>query len=256
MAKKIVAILQARTDSSRLPGKVLMPILDKPMIIHQLERVARSTKITHLVVATSTDSSDDCLAFTVESSGFDLYRGSKANVLQRFYDAAKSLNLEDEDLIVRLTGDCPLHDAAIIDELILEFEKLDTDYFANCIVPVYPDGFDAEIFTFRALSKCYTHASLPSDLEHVTPFMRKDPSFKISNLAKTTPLSHLRLTVDEPEDAELIQIIYHHFGNNTFSYEEIISFLTDNPHYCALNAHHLRNEGYIKSLQEDKRNAT
>lgn len=254
MARKIVAILQARTDSSRLPGKVLMPILDKPMIIHQLERVARSEKITDLILATSKESSDDRLAFIVESYRFNVFRGSKANVLQRFYDAAKTLDMADNDLIIRLTGDCPLHDPKIIDELILEFEKRDADYLANCVIPVYPDGFDAEIFTFKALIHCYHSASLASEREHVTPYMRKDPSLKIAHLKKHSSLSHLRLTVDEPEDAELIKIIYEHFGNNFFSYDEIIAFLADHPNISELNAHHIRNEGYLKSLREDKRN--
>lgn len=231
-----------------------MPILDKPMIIHQLERVARSEKITNLILATSEESSDDQLASIVSSYRFNVFRGSKSNVLQRFYDAVKILDIAENDLIVRLTGDCPLHDPKIIDELILEFEKQNVDYLANCVIPIYPDGFDAEIFTFKALTQCYLFASLPSELEHVTPYMRKDPSFKVSHLAKASSMSHLRLTVDEPEDAELIKIIYEHFGNNFFSYNEIIAFLADHPNIGKLNAHHIRNEGYLKSLKEDKRN--
>lgn len=255
MSKKIVAILQARTDSSRLPGKVLMPILGKPMIIHQLERVSRSEKMTHLILATSVDSSDDVLASIAASSHFEVFRGSKTDVLQRFYDTAKILELEDDDWILRLTGDCPLHDPNIIDELIVEFEKQNVDYMANCVVPVYPDGFDAEIFTFKALKECNSQASLPSEREHVTPWIRENSSLRIANLEKEdSSKSQLRLTVDEPEDAELIKIIYNHFGNNTFSYEEILDFLADNPHYSELNAFHTRNEGYLKSLQEDKRN--
>jgi spore coat polysaccharide biosynthesis protein SpsF (cytidylyltransferase family) len=255
MSKKIVAILQARTDSSRLPGKVLMPILGKPMIIHQLERVARSEKITHLILATSVDRSDDELASVVTSYCFDLFRGSKADVLQRFYDTAKTLELEDDDWILRLTGDCPLHDPKIIDELIVEFEKQYVDYMANCIVPVYPDGFDAEIFTFKALRQCNSLATLPSQREHVTPWIRENGSLNVAHLEKEgSGMSHLRLTVDEPEDAELIKIIYNHFGNNTFTYQEILDFLADNPYYSELNASHTRNEGYLKSLQEDKRN--
>jgi spore coat polysaccharide biosynthesis protein SpsF (cytidylyltransferase family) len=256
MSKKIVAILQARTDSSRLPGKVLMPILDKPMIIHQLERVARSEKITHLILATSVDRSDDELASIVTSYHFDLFRGSKTDVLGRFYDAAKMLNLKDDDWIIRLTGDCPLQEAKIIDELIVEFEKQNVDYMANCIIPVYPDGFDAEIFTFKALKECDLQATFPSEREHVTPWIRENGSFKIANLEKEdASVSQLRLTVDEPEDAELVKIIYNHFGNNTFSYEEILRFLAENPHYCELNASYMRNEGYLKSLQEDKRSS-
>ncbi len=133
--RKVVAFLQARSDSSRLPGKVLKPILEKPMILHQLERIRHSRHITDLTLLTTVDHSDDTLAEIVQKSGFDIFRGSVDDVLDRFYQAAMQQSLQENDIIVRLTGDCPLHDASIIDEAIESFLQYEADYLANCVNP-------------------------------------------------------------------------------------------------------------------------
>ena len=251
MKKKIVAFLQARTDSSRLPKKVLKPLLGKPMILNQLERVTQSKLIDELILLTSFESSDNELADMVESYGYKVYRGSTDNVLERFYNCAKALNLKDEDIIVRITGDCPVMDSKIIDELIDAFLKSDCGYMANCVEPVYPDGLDVEVFNVKALRKAFKNATKLSQKEHVTPYIRDSGLFKVLNLEKTSIHNDWRLTVDEPEDFMVIEKIYNHFNSNRFTFDEMVSFLENNLDILEINCKIGRNEGYLKSLEED-----
>ena len=247
----IVAFLQARTDSTRLPNKVLKPILDKPMIIHQLERTARSSKIDKLILLTSDEPNDDKLANVVKEHGFNLFRGSKDNVLERFYLCAKSLKLNNNDIIVRLTGDCPLHDSKIIDELIEAYQNSRVDYMANCIEPLYPDGLDVEVFSFRALQEAYHKASKSSQKEHATPYIRESSDFISKDLEGDKVYPQWRLTVDEPSDFEVVKKIYQYFNHNKFSFKEMVAFLEQHPEIIAINSTINRNEGYLKSLKED-----
>ncbi len=252
MKRKIYAFLQARTDSTRLPGKVLKNILGKPMIIHELERVSRSKMIDDLILLTSIEKSDDTLSNIVSDSEFKIYRGSKNDVLDRFYNCGVSLKLNDRDVIVRLTGDCPLHDPALIDILVESFLEKKSDYMANCLNPIYPDGLDAEVFTFEALKNAHEHASKPSEREHVTPFIKNSGLFNIQQLEAPPVHPGWRLTVDEPADFLVINKIYEHFKCNTFTFQEMISFLESNPEILTINKSIPRNEGYAKSLQKDK----
>ena len=251
--QKTIAIVQARTDSSRLPGKVLLPVLQQPMLMHQLQRISRSKRLDKVIVATSDQESDDALAKVVLDNGYECFRGSEDDVLARFYELCSSLDLQEDDMIVRLTGDCPLLDSLVIDELVDFFTKQNVDYAANCIVPVYPDGFDAEIFTFRSLQEAFLKADRPSDREHVTPYIYTSGLFKTANIEKEDRMDHLRLTVDEKEDFQLIRRLYEHFGHNRFTYEEIIRYLSKHQELTQLNAHIKRNEGYQKSLLKDKK---
>ena len=254
MKRKVIAFLQARTDSRRLPKKVLKIILDKPMIIHQLIRTKKSKLIDELVLLTSNEKSDDELANLVINSGFKAFRGDKSNVLKRFYESAESMGLSDDDIIVRLTGDCPLHDATIIDESIQAFINTSCDYLANCVVPVYPDGLDVEVFNCKALNIAYNNATKKSQLEHVTPYIRESGKFLVKNLEKVEFFAHLRLTVDEESDFFLIKEIYEHFQKTDFSLSDVISLLKNNQMLLNLNIKIARNEGYIKSLKEDNDN--
>jgi spore coat polysaccharide biosynthesis protein SpsF (cytidylyltransferase family) len=244
----IYGLLQARTDSTRLPKKVLKEVLNKPLIIHQLERTSKSKLIDKLILVTSDEVSDNELAEKVKSSNFNIFRGSKDNVLKRFFDAIPEA--KDDDIVVRLTGDCPLHDAKIIDETIQNLK--DFDYISNSVEPIYPDGFDVEVFRFSALKDAFQNAKLKSELEHVTPYIRDSNKFKIANLEKKPVYSNWRLTVDEPEDFEVIKNIFENFGHNNFSFDEIIKYLEKNLHILEKNSHINRNEGYQKSLKEDE----
>lgn len=252
MKNKVYALLQARSDSSRLPEKVLKTIIEKPMIIHQLERTSRAKLIDKLILVTSDQTSDDQLAQLIQDNNYTLFRGDKENVLKRFYDALSPYNLKDTDIVVRLTGDCPLHDFSIIDEAIKEFKNKKCDYLANCIEPIYPDGFDVEVFNYKALKKAYKNATKPSQLEHVTPYIREDKALKIKNLEKKPIHNNWRLTVDENEDFKLINNIYNHFNSNKFTFQELISFLENSCYLLKINSHINRNEGYIKSLEKEK----
>jgi spore coat polysaccharide biosynthesis protein SpsF (cytidylyltransferase family) len=251
MKYKIIALLQARTDSKRLPKKVLKKILGKPMILHQLERASRSLLIDKMILLTSKEESDNELANIVTQNNFFIYRGSKDNVLKRFYNSLLPMNLNDNDIIVRLTGDCPLHDAKIIDELIEGFINNNCDYMANCLNPIYPDGMDVEVFNYKSLKMAYENAVLKSDLEHVTPYIRNNKNLNTCNLIKKPIHSDWRLTVDEGSDFELIENIFNHFNTTFFSFIDIVEFLEKNPHFLNINNNITRNEGYAKSLLED-----
>lgn len=248
----ILALLQARTTSTRLPGKVLLPLLGRPMFLRQVERVKRSSMINKLVIATSADQSDDHLARLCEDEGIVFFRGSLDDVLDRFYRAAE---LEQPEHVVRLTGDCPLMDPALIDRIIAYHLDQGFDYTSNTIVPTFPDGLDIEVFRFPCLEEAWREAELPSEREHVTLFMINRPErFKLGVYFNERDLSHLRWTVDERLDYELIKLIfenlYHH--NPEFTAEDVLGFLQANPDLATMNSAYQRNEGLQKSLQEDE----
>jgi len=251
MAKQIIALLQARSASTRLPAKVLKKLLGVPMIIQELQRISKSKYINKLIIATSDKPSDDELSQIIADYGFHIYRGSKNNVLKRFIDSLKELDLKDTDIVVRLTGDCPVHDSDIIDETISAFLNTDCDYLTNSVKPIYPDGLDVEVFTYVSLKTANELAKKPSQLEHATPFIRDSGLFKTVNIRKKEIHPQWRLTVDEPEDFLVIEKIYNHFGNNNFNFTEMISYLEKNPDIININSHISRNKGYLKSLEED-----
>ena len=252
MKQKVIALLQARTDSSRLPNKVLKTILDKPMIIHQLNRTLKSTLINKLILVTSDEKNDDNLVNIVKKNNFNVFRGSKNNVLKRFYDSVVEFELNDYDIIVRLTGDCPLHDSSIIDESIKVFIDNNYDYLSNSVEPIYPDGYDVEVFNFKSLKLAYENAKLNSELEHVTPYIRNNKELIIKDLNKKEVYNTWRLTVDEENDFKLITKIYEHFNSTYFSFEDTIKFLEKNQELLKINNKITRNEGYLKSIKEDK----
>jgi len=245
----ILAILQARLSSSRLPGKVLKPILGKPMLLHQIERVQHSKKIDKLVVATSQDSSDNLIERMCLDNDIEVFRGSLNNVLDRFYQCAKKYNPQ---YVVRLTGDCPLADWEVIDKVIDTCLKGGFDYVATDLS--LPDGLDAEIMTYKALTEAHKFASLPSELEHVTQYINKRPEkFKSGVLRFKEDLSDMRLTVDEPEDFILVEEIYQQMYNvcPNFLIDDVLRLLKNNTSLGKINAHFIRNEGLQKSLKED-----
>ena len=247
----IVAILQARMSSTRLPGKVLKPILGKPMLARQLERVRKAKRPDRLIVATSIDTSDDPIVALCEEEGVTCHRGKLDDVLDRFYQAAMPLQ---PDHVVRLTGDCPLADPAIIDKVCDFHIDGGFDYSSNAIQPSFPDGLDVEICRFEILRQAWTEAVLPSHREHVMPFIHKNPQrFRIGHYKNDADLSHLRWTVDEPEDFELVTNIYQSLypTNSTFDTAAILRLLEQKPEWKTANLKHQRNEGGRKSLLAD-----
>lgn len=164
-----VAIIQARMSSSRFPGKVLEPLLGLPMIVFMARRVQQARLVDEVLVATSTDPSDDALAQALQSYGMGCFRGSLNDVLSRFHDAAVHTRA---DQVVRLTGDCPLMDADLVDRALALLTSSGADYVSNVAPPSYPDGLDVEAFTMAALHDAWRNAQLPSEREHVTLYLR------------------------------------------------------------------------------------
>ena len=248
---KMLAILQARTSSTRLPGKVLKPLLGKPMLARQIERLRRVRLVDELLVATSIDPSDDVLVALCETEGLDCYRGSLDDVLDRFYRAAKSRSAAN---VVRLTGDCPLTDPRVVDRTIEFYLEGQFDYASNALEPTFPDGLDVEVFRFSCLEAAWREAASPAFREHVTLFIyRHAERFRIGCYRNSTNLAHLRWTVDEPRDYEFVKRVYEALypENPRFTMEDVLRFLAQHPDALALNRGMERNEGLARSLLRD-----
>lgn len=252
----ILIIVQARLSSSRLPGKVLKKILGKPMLEHQLQRLSHVSTPHRLIVATSENREDEAIATLCEQLNIDCYRGDLDDVLARYYQAAMSVNDHNNvKHIVRITGDCPLIDAEIIDKVISLYLHKEVDYCSNCAPATLPDGLDVEIFKLSALKLAHEKAIKPSEREHVTLFIRNNPNmFTCENFTYKKDLSHLRWTVDEPEDFDFVtqvyQNLYQHKAN--FMLKEVLSLLESKPSLKKINSQFIRNEGLILSQNKDK----
>ncbi len=245
----VLAILQARTSSSRLPGKVLKPILGRPMLLHQLDRVRRARSLDGIVVATSIDPTDDPIEALCREGGFECFRGSLTDVLDRFYQVAL---LHRPDAIVRLTGDCPLADPELIDRVV--------DFFATGRFDIagtaetYPDGLDVEVIRFDVLGELWTQATRPSDREHVTLFAHRQPErFRIGRYQSAADLSAMRWTVDEPQDFEFVRRVYEALypHNPAFTTADILALVSARPELLEINRGIVRNEGLQRSLAAD-----
>lgn len=221
------------------------------MLELHIERLARSKAINKLVVATSDRDDDTPIFYLCRKIGVACFRGSLSDVLDRYYRAAE---LYGAETIVRLTGDCPLSDPAVIDAGIEFFLKNDFDYVGNCIERTFPVGLDFEVFRFDCLEIAWREAVLPSEREHVTPFIRNHPErFTIGHYRNPVDLSHHRWTVDEPEDFEFAKAVYEalYRGNPRFTTGDILKLLKKKPQLTRLNYHIAHGEGYRKSLRED-----
>jgi len=238
-----VAIVQARLGSTRLPGKVLKKVVDKPMIEILLMRLSQSKELDSIVVATSDQPCDDDLYNFVESLGFKCTRGSNTDVLGRYLEAAKIINAET---IIRITGDCPIIDSALVDKFIRIYQQSNIDYLSNLNPYSFPDGLDIEVMSFNSLNKANTEATSDYDREHVTPFIRNSGLFKIKNISHTEDLSHVRLTVDEIDDLNVINNIFKYFSPNIFfTWEQVIELRDRNPKIFKANMKIKNNEGSI-----------
>ncbi|GAG15142.1 unnamed protein product, partial [marine sediment metagenome] len=235
---------------TRLLGKVLLEAVGKPLIILMLERVSRSKLMNEIWLATSEERDDDLLSSVVEKAGYNIFRGSLDNVLSRFWHIGKQ---EKADAIVRLTGDCPLHDPKVIDAVINHFIKnlKNVDYVSNVLPSTYPDGLDTEVFTFSTLDFAYQNATSRFDIEHVVPSIRKMAVEKgrESNFFGPADFSHLRWTVDEPEDYELIKKVFEDLYpvKKDFGWMDVIAWQTKDPQRLQINSMHKRNAGLTKS---------
>lgn len=237
---KTVAIVQARMGSTRFPRKVMRTICGTPMIGLLLARLARAQRLDQIVLVTSEAPVNDSLAEYVESLGFAVERGSENDVLDRYYRAAVATKAE---IVVRVTGDCPLIDPELVDDVVNEYLESGADYASNNSPPTFPDGLDAEVFSFRALESAWTNAKSAFEREHVTPYICETQCFVKANVANTEDRSTERWTVDEPEDFEVITRVFEHFHpRRDFSWQEVLALRDANPELFAANRH-LRRDG-------------
>jgi len=241
----LAAIIQARISSKRLPGKVLKSINGTPMIVYMLSRVALSKKLDHIIVAIPNGSEDDDLYNLLADLGVYTYRGSTLDVLSRYYYAASHYNVST---IVRLTSDCPLVDPCLVDDIIDFYHISGSDYVSNCNPPTFPDGLDVEVFSFDLLSRAHKSSTDKLDREHVTPWMTRCCNCTSSNYSNHSDTSHLRITVDEPEDLLVASSIAQHFHPSiSFTTYDIEQLSIVKPHIFSLNSHITRNQGRFMS---------
>lgn len=239
--KKIVAIVQARMGSTRFKNKVMKPVLDIPLIEILLKRLSASRKVDEIILATSVEASNNPLVDFVDQLGYRTYRGSEDNVLERFYEAAK---FAKADVVIRITGDCPLVDGALVDSVVESFIKTNVDYCSNILPPTFPDGLDTEVFSFSALEQSYLEAVEKFDKEHVTTYMRFSGIFSIHNLSNEIDLSPSRWTVDDPEDLIVIRNVFEFFKPRIdFSWREVVALANEQPVLFEANANLIRNQG-------------
>jgi spore coat polysaccharide biosynthesis protein SpsF len=252
MATKTILITQARTGSTRLPGKVLKEIGGKSLLQVHLERLKKCTKISEIIVATTNDVADTIILDKAIEWGYGAYRGSESDVLDRFYQAVRHKNA---DWIVRVTSDCPLIDPLLVDKVIDFVQKKDVDYGSNGLIEHFPDGQDVEVFKFSALEKAWKNAKLLSEREHVTPYIRNNSDFNGGNLftAINFPckfdFSKVRMTVDEISDFEVIEILVNNLGTEK-TWMDYVNYIIDQD-LNKINNKIIRNEGLLKSLKND-----
>jgi spore coat polysaccharide biosynthesis protein SpsF (cytidylyltransferase family) len=249
----IAAIIQARTGSTRFKNKTFAELEGKPLLWHIINRIKKAKHIQDIIIATTTNKEDGKIEDFAKENNIKIYRGSENNVLDRFYQAAKKFNV---NIIVRITADDPFKDPKVIDKAIEIFLKENYDYVSNTVKPTYPEGIDVEVFSFSSLKKAWNDAEKISEKEHVTPYIWKNPNiFKTYNFEYKEDLSNLRWTIDYKEDYEFAKEVYKRLykKDKIFYMEEILELLKKEPELSKINQDIVRNEGYQKSLEEDKK---
>ena len=238
----IVAIVQARTGSTRLPGKVLLQLGNKKVLNHVFDRLKMCKNLTNLVLATTTNKKDDVLIDWAKENSIPFYRGSEEDVLSRYYGAAKKFKA---DIIVRITSDCPFIDFKVVDKVIKTHIKSKCDYTSNVHPPTYPDGFDTEVFTFQSIETANEKAKSKQEREHVTPFIwKKENKFKTQNVSYDKDYSEIRLTLDNSDDYEFLKRVVNKIEDQNFTLNELVDFVKRNQDALLLNQHHKRNENF------------
>ena len=252
MKYRVIGIIQARMGSTRLPGKTLIDICGKPLLEHVLDRIQKSTKIDKIVIATTDNIEDKPIVDFSARRGISCFCGSEEDVLDRYYQCAK---LYKGDIIVRITADDPFKDPEVADliiEEILQDDKL--DYVSNTIRLTYPEGLDIEVFRFRALEKAWQEATSVLDREHVTPYIWLHPNlFKLKNIEYKKNLSHMRWTLDTPDDLVMTKAVYKELykKGGLFLMKDVLDLMEKHPEIEELNANVERFSGHKKIIQEE-----
>ena len=258
MVKKTILITQARLGSTRLPKKVLLKIFNKTLLQIHIDRIKQAKHIDKIFVATTTNAEDKKIIELSKNLNINYFCGSENDVLDRYYKAASK---EKPYFVVRVTSDCPLIDPKLIDEIVTYAKKKDYDYYSNTLEELYPDGQDIEVFKFSALENAWINASLKSDREHVTSFIKKNSSFMNKNMFTSSNhypdknYNNVRLTVDEKEDFIVIKKIISNLGFEE-NWKTYVNFYLKNTHINTLNKKIIRNEGYINSVKNEKNRST
>ena len=252
MEVKTILITQARSGSTRLPGKILKEINFESLLEIHLKRLNKCKNVSKIIVATTDKPEDKVIYDYARDLGFNSFRGSESDVLDRFYQAVRN---EKPDWIVRVTSDCPLIDPFLVDKLIKFAHNNNRDYCSNTLIENYPDGQDIEVFKFSALELAWKNANLLSDREHVTPYIRNNSDFKGANIFKalnypcSMDYSKIRMTVDEPRDFDLIKVLINNLGTDK-TWLEYTNHIIKND-LNKINNSIIRNEGFLKSIKND-----
>lgn len=250
MKNRNLCIVQARLGSSRLPGKVLKRVNGVALLEYEINRVRQAKKVAKIVVATSNKKIDNQIEKLCKKIRIGCFRGSENDVLDRYYQC--SLRYPRYNNVIRIMGDCPLVDPIIIDETVNFFEKNNYDFVSNAErnKETFPDGLDVDVFKKSVLAQAAEKAKLPSEREHVVPYMRENKKFKKGYYSADHDFSHFRLVLDEKNDFEIIKFLIKN-SQLTDSYLDYISLLTKNHEIMFKNMQIKRNEGYLKSLKQD-----
>lgn len=246
---KVVAIIAARMQSTRLPGKALLDIAGRPMLARVIERVQRAKTVDAIVVATTERAEDQAICNLATDMGVSCYAGSVDDVLDRYYQAAMFLRA---DVIVRITGDCPLLQPSIVDAVVNGLIVHGYDYFGNIAPASFPDGLDCEALTFETLKTAQKEATLPSDREHVSPYMRRNGRFVTGNLERKPSLAHLRWCVDEQADLDFVRAVYAEMGRDDFGMADVLALLDRKPELAKINGHLKRNASYLAQVEGER----
>jgi len=227
-----------------------MEVAGEPLLHHVVHRTSKAKRLDAVVVATSETPGDDPIVDFCEARGISCFRGSEHDVLDRYHQSAKLFGAR---VVARVTADCPLIDPDVIDRAASIYAGGEADYVSNTIECTYPDGLDIEVFSYDALELAWRNANLQSEREHVTPYIKKHPElFRLQNIKYVEDLSALRWTVDEPGDLEYIRAIYGYLGSSDFDMNDVLVVLRRHPELADLNRGIARNEGYVRSVREDK----
>ncbi len=248
---RTAVIVQARTGSSRLPGKVLAEIEGTPLLALVLHAASRIPGVDEVILATTTNEADRKLLELARRVGATGFAGSENDVLDRFYRAAKK---SATDKVIRVTADCPLLDPWVSGAVLETFNAGGVDYVSNCHPCTYPDGLDTEVFSFAALERAWDEAALPSEREHVTPYLWKHPElFRQKSVTHLENLSEFRWTVDEPDDLKFVRSICARLAPAAPPYrmEQVLQLVRAAPELSRINAGHIRNAGYLHSLEQE-----
>lgn len=252
MEVKTVLITQTRIGSTRLPGKVLMEVNQTPLLKIHLDRLKKSKNVDKIIVATTDNAEDNIIEKLATEWGYEVFRGSENDVLDRFYQSVRNIN---PLWVVRVTSDCPLIDPILVDKVIEFTQSNNKDYGSNIIDETFPDGQDVEVFKYAALETAWKTAIKESEREHVTPYIRNNSNLRGENIFSSISYknnidySKIRITVDESSDFELIKTVITELGFNK-SWLEYTEYIINNQ-LIEINGNIIRNEGYLKSLKND-----